>query len=178
MTEGREKITLKSIVPYVLIAGAVVVFGSIGFNQYLKDTEYSHDDHEHAHNNDGGSNTPEKSPQYRVVELEMDDGMRFVPDHFEASVGETVKIIVSNKGKFNHELVIGSPSELIEHANQMKLKSNDHHHHMTNAVSVPASIKGELLMTFSESGPWEFACFEPGHYEAGMKGVIALKNSK
>jgi hypothetical protein len=161
----------------VLIAGAVVVFGSIGFNQYLKDTEYSHDDHEHAHNNDGGSNTPEKSPQYRVVELEMDDGMRFVPDHFEASVGETVKIIVSNKGKFNHELVIGSPSELIEHANQMKLKSNDHHH-MTNAVSVPASIKGELLMTFSESGPWEFACFEPGHYEAGMKGVIALKNSK
>lgn len=30
------------------------------------------------------------------------------------------------------------------------------------------------LYTFGSVGPYAFACHEPGHYEAGMKGIIDL----
>ena len=31
--------------------------------------------------------------------------------------------------------------------------------------------------TFDGVGPYAFACHEPGHYEAGMKGTIELQGS-
>ena len=31
-----------------------------------------------------------------------------------------------------------------------------------------------LTYTFSGSGPFGFACHEPGHFEAGMEGTIVL----
>ena len=32
-----------------------------------------------------------------------------------------------------------------------------------------------LTYTFSGSGPFAFACHAPGHYEAGMRGMIAIQ---
>ena len=31
-----------------------------------------------------------------------------------------------------------------------------------------------VTYTFDGSGPYAFACHEPGHYEAGMKGTITI----
>jgi len=31
-----------------------------------------------------------------------------------------------------------------------------------------------VTYTFTGSGPFAFACHEPGHFEAGMKGTIAI----
>jgi hypothetical protein len=34
---------------------------------------------------------------------------------------------------------------------------------------------GSLLYTFDEPGEWAMACFEPGHYEGGMKGTVEVE---
>jgi uncharacterized cupredoxin-like copper-binding protein len=35
-----------------------------------------------------------------------------------------------------------------------------------------------MLWHFSHSGKVQFACLQPGHFEAGMKGVIQVKTVK
>jgi uncharacterized cupredoxin-like copper-binding protein len=46
--------------------------------------------------------------------------------------------------------------------------------HASNAVSVAAGATGELVWTFTDAGVLHIACFEPGHYEAGMRGTISV----
>jgi uncharacterized cupredoxin-like copper-binding protein len=71
----------------------------------------------------------------------------------------------------NHELVIGSEKEIIAHAKEMASPGTKGHHH-TNEISAKPGQQSELVWTFKKPGEYAMACFEPGHYEAGMKGII------
>lgn len=177
LTEGRAKIAWRAFAMYAFVSGAIVVLGSIGLARYLLNNP-GHDDHDHAHGHASAAPEADKSLGFRVVDIEMNDHMQFAPNHFSVVAGESIQFMVSNKGKLRHELVVGLPDELLAHAKQMKDAPNQSHQHVGNAVSVPAGGKGELLVTFSSSGPWAMACYEPGHYEAGMKGVIEVLPQK
>jgi uncharacterized cupredoxin-like copper-binding protein len=82
-----------------------------------------------------------------------------------------------NKGKVDHELVIGSEKEIMAHAKEMANPNTKGHHH-TNEVSAKPGQQTELVWTFKDPGKYAMACFEPGHYEAGMKGVINVVTKK
>jgi len=41
-------------------------------------------------------------------------------------------------------------------------------------VSVEPGKRGELLWQFSRAGTVGFACLQPGHYDAGMKGQVKV----
>ena len=41
-------------------------------------------------------------------------------------------------------------------------------------ISVKPSNSGEIVWTFNKSGQFDFACLQPGHYEAGMKGKLMV----
>jgi uncharacterized cupredoxin-like copper-binding protein len=107
----------------------------------------------------------------KEVRIEVDDTMRFSPATWEARAGEPIRIILVNKGKVDHELVIGSEKEIMAHAKEMANPNAKGHHH-TNEISAKPGQQAELVWTFKEPGEYAMACFEPGHYEAGMKGVI------
>jgi uncharacterized cupredoxin-like copper-binding protein len=81
---------------------------------------------------------------------------------------------VVNTGKVKHELVVGQARELAEHAKSMRQNNAAHHHH-DNAVAVEPGQSAILMFTFDKAGEWGMACFEPGHYEAGMKGSVQVK---
>ena len=49
-----------------------------------------------------------------------------------------------------------------------------HKHDMANALSLGAGEQGTLTWTFEKAESIAMACFEPGHYEAGMKGSIQV----
>ena len=34
--------------------------------------------------------------------------------------------------------------------------------------------KGEIIWRFTHSGQFSFGCLIPGHYDAGMKGIIRV----
>ncbi len=111
----------------------------------------------------------------RTVAINMDDTLRFDPEQWEATEGESLRLVVTNSGKVRHELVIGKKKELAEHAKSMRDAPKGHHHHMDNAVSVEPGQAAVLNWTFKSAGTWGMACFEPGHYEAGMVGQVTVK---
>jgi uncharacterized cupredoxin-like copper-binding protein len=107
------------------------------------------------------------------VLVEMDDGMRFSPADIEVTAGVPVRLVVVNRGRLVHELVIGTERELAEHAREMK--SGAPHHHGDGAVRVAPGGRVEVMRTFAEPGRLGIACFEPGHFEAGMKGTLTVR---
>lgn len=110
----------------------------------------------------------------RTVTVDMVDTMRFNPESISVKKGETVRFVVKNSGKLKHEMVIGSIAELQEHAAMMR-KMPEMEHADENAVTVDPGKSGEIIWQFTKAGKVDFACLQPGHYEAGMKGQVAVK---
>jgi uncharacterized cupredoxin-like copper-binding protein len=107
------------------------------------------------------------------VKVDMSDTMRFSFSNLAVKQGETVRFIVSNSGKIKHEMVLGTEAELKEHAELMK-KNPGMEHADDNMVTVEPGKTGEIIWQFTKAGKVEFACLQPGHYEAGMKGTVTV----
>ncbi len=110
----------------------------------------------------------------RTVEVLTEDNMRFVPNRIEVKPGETIRFIVKNVGKLTHEMVLGTPSELKEHAEMMR-KMPGMKHAEPNMISLKPGQRGSIVWQFGGPGKVEFACPQPGHIEAGMTGVVEAK---
>lgn len=110
----------------------------------------------------------------RTVTVEMNDAMRFIPSNITVKGGETIRFVVRNGGQLKHEMVLGSVTELKEHAELMR-KFPAMVHADPNQVAVDPGKTGQLIWYFNKPGKVDFACLQPGHFEAGMKGRIAVK---
>lgn len=138
--------------------------------------QHSHDarsggGHEHGSPTDSAGNAAELS---RTVEIGMDDSMRFTPDSLTVNAGETLRFVIRNNGQISHEFMIGSMSELMEHAEMMR-KMPSMRHAEANMLTLAPGAEGELIWRFDDTGTVDFACLIPGHLEAGMKGVIQVE---
>lgn len=109
----------------------------------------------------------------RTIEISMSDTMRFTPDNIRVNLGETVKFVVRNQGRAMHEMVIGTREELEAHAALMQKFPNMEHDEPYMAHVEPQK-HSEMIWTFNRPGQFEFACLIPGHFTAGMKGVITV----
>ncbi|MGV8822852.1 cupredoxin domain-containing protein [Methylibium petroleiphilum] len=109
----------------------------------------------------------------RTVEVDMTDNMRFTPGEISVRQGETVRFVVKNSGAVKHELVLGTPEELKEHS-AMMMKMPGMEHSDDNMVSVAPGKTGEVVWRFTKAGKVDFACLQPGHYDAGMKGLVKV----
>ena len=110
----------------------------------------------------------------RTVDIDMSDAMRFSPVSVSVRKGETIRFVVKNSGKVKHEMVLGSIKELKEHAALM-LKFPEMEHADPNQLGVDPGKTGEMIWQFTKAGTFDFACLQPGHFEAGMRGKIAVK---
>lgn len=166
LMEGKGKVKIKVAAIYGAISLAVVIAASLYALAYFN--QHGGDGHGHDH---GTSVQAPATLSMREIRIEVDDTMRFTPAKWEAQAGEPIRIILVNRGKVDHELVIGSENEIIAHAKEMASPGAKGHHH-TNAISAKPGQQAELVWTFKEPGQYGMACFEPGHYDAGMKGII------
>ncbi|MEB0011063.1 cupredoxin family protein [Glaciimonas sp. Gout2] len=107
----------------------------------------------------------------RTIHIAMADDMRFTPANVTVKQGETVKFVVANNGKLQHEMVIGSTAELSKHAEMMR-QMPEMKHHESNQITVEPGKTADLIWTFGKTTKVDFACLEPGHFEAGMKGKV------
>ena len=107
----------------------------------------------------------------RTVSVDMTDAMRFTPTSISAKQGETLRFTVKHSGQVKHEFVLGTQKELKEHYELMK-KFPEMEHSDPNMVTVAAGKTGEVIWRFTKAGKIDFACLQPGHYDAGMKGAV------
>jgi len=171
--DWRNRMGFKPLAVYTCTSGVLVIAGAMFAASYLSDN--AGDGHDHAHSHDSGPVIASvEMAAIRNVVIELNDSMRLVPGDWQAQQGEMLRLIVVNTGKVKHELVLGQAKELVEHAQAMREDKSGHHHH-NNAVSVEPGQSAVMTFTFDKSGEWAMACFEPGHYEAGMKGSVWVK---
>jgi uncharacterized cupredoxin-like copper-binding protein len=103
----------------------------------------------------------------RVIWLNMDDTLKFMPDSLDVANGESIRFVLTNSGTVVHEFQVG-PADMVASDTVdgvLNVEKDELDEGSTHAVDY----------TFDASGPYAFACHEPGHYEAGMKGVIVLR---
>ena len=110
----------------------------------------------------------------RTIRITMGDNMRFEPSTLMIRKGETVRLRLANRGAVMHEMVIGTPHELAEHAALMR-QFPDMEHDAPHMAHVKPGQNGEIVWQFTESGEFQFACLIPGHFEAGMIGKVIVK---
>lgn len=126
----------------------------------------------------------------RTIEVMMGD-IYFKPAYIEAKVGETVRFLIKNHGALVHEFNIGTRHMHLEHQMEMakmmqlgmmtatslnheKMMQGGMKHDDANSVLLEHGEDAELIWKFTQSGKMEFACNVPGHYEAGMVGLISV----
>ena len=112
----------------------------------------------------------------RTITMDMGDTMRFSVSTVTARQGETIRFVVKNSGKIKHEMVLGTEKELKEHNEVMK-KNPEMEHADANMVTVAPGKTGEIIWQFTKAGKVDFACLQPGHYDAGMKGLVTVTGS-
>lgn len=107
----------------------------------------------------------------RTVKVDMTDSMRFNAASLAVKQGQTIRFVVRNSGKLKHEMVLGTEKDLREHA-ELMMKNPEMEHADANMVTVAPGKTGEIIWQFTKSGKVDFACLQPGHYNAGMKGIV------
>jgi uncharacterized cupredoxin-like copper-binding protein len=113
----------------------------------------------------------------RVTMMEAADGrMEFDPAMIVTRRGETLRIVLENAGASEHEFILGTPDELAEHAKMMR-DMPEMSHEEPNTIRLQPGTSGEMVWKFGESSGIEFACLVPGHYEAGMRGKILVRDT-
>lgn len=113
----------------------------------------------------------------RTIAITMGD-VSFTPAHLDVKRGESVRFVVTNASALEHDFTLGDPATQADHrkdmAADMMAGHAAHHHHETNAVTVPPGATQSLAWMFSRPGTFEYDCNVPGHYEAGMAGTVTV----
>lgn len=158
--------TIKIIAACALLAGATASFGHEGANHAARPAAVLKEQKAWGIAGDAKAVT-------RTVTLRMGDDMRFTPDRIEVREGETVRLRAQNKGKLMHEIVIGTKTELDQHA-QMMMKHPGMEHDEPYMAHVEPGQRGDIVWQFNRPGTFDFACLIAGHYQAGMTGTITV----
>jgi len=100
----------------------------------------------------------------RVVDIVAGPGDSFSPSEVAVAPGETVTFAVTAVGPLSpHEFKVGP-------ADAVAADGED----APEVAGIAMMQTKTLTYTFDGPGPYAFACHEPGHYEAGMRGTITL----
>ncbi|HTD05514.1 cupredoxin family protein [Undibacterium sp.] len=131
----------------------------------------------HEHGDDAIGKPGIAAAVSRTVNVDMTDNMRFTPSTIAVKQGETVRFVIKNSGSIKHEFVLGTEKELKEHYEIMK-KNPEMEHSDPNMVTLAGGQAGEVIWQFTRAGKVDFACLQPGHYDAGMKGKVNVSKDK
>jgi uncharacterized cupredoxin-like copper-binding protein len=112
----------------------------------------------------------------RTIEIKMEEGsgtMAYTPSRVEVKKGEQIRFVISNTGELAHEFLLDSVEHNAKHKIAMQ-KNPEMDHDDPNGKRLEPKKTSEILWKFDKEGTFEFACLIPGHYEAGMHGVVVV----
>ena len=130
-----------------------------------------HDDSSHG----AGAAVPgDPAKATRTVEIKSTDDLKFDPATVNVKRGETVSFKVDNPTAVDHEFVVGDAEFQEHHEEEMRAMGDMVMPDEPTAITVPAGQTKTINLTFPRAGTLLYACHEPAHYPAGMKGEIKV----
>ncbi len=109
----------------------------------------------------------------RTIEILSGDDYTYRPSQITVKRGETIRLVVKNTSKIDHELVLGSMKDLKAHAELMRKHPGMEHDEPNQAMVRPGETRA-IVWQFTQAGTVDFACTIPGHLEAGMTGKVKV----
>lgn len=110
----------------------------------------------------------------REIRITTTDALRFEPATLTASPGETVKFVIRNDGRVDHEFAIGSSkfqSEMAESAGGHGGGRQGDTPDAGEVVEVSAGETATLVYTMPDDAP-TYACHVDRHDRSGMTGTV------
>jgi uncharacterized cupredoxin-like copper-binding protein len=130
-----------------------------------------------AENTGGVGGPADADKAARTVEVTALDTMLFEPSRINVLAGETVTFRVTNTGQAVHEFTLGDAAMQQEHADEMAQMGDGMAHDQANSIRLQPGETKQLTWRFGDAGTLEYACHEPGHYPAGMRGLITIEDA-
>lgn len=135
--------------------------------------------HESEPNFGHPANASEANRTIKVTAVDL----AFKPDSVTVKRGQTVKFVVTDKGKLTHAFVIGPKSEQKEHDKEMReMTPAQRRKEMAksrNGMLLDPGQTKALTWTFDTArDQLQYACHVPGHYQAGMYGTIRIGSTQ
>jgi len=100
--------------------------------------------------------------------------MKFTPSNLAVARGETVRFVITNRGKMRHEFVIGDQAFQTQHMREMAQMPGMTMSEVNEADLAPGQTK-TIAWRFTKAGEFLFACDLPGHAQQGMVGHIHVR---
>jgi uncharacterized cupredoxin-like copper-binding protein len=125
---------------------------------------------------DGVGSPAARSEGRRVVEIHQLPSKRFSPDTITVQPGETVTFRVVNDDTTFHEFMVADSEthakrdkEMAEMGSEPMAMEDER-----NVITLRGGQTEELTWRFPQKGTVTFACHQPGHYAAGMRGTVTI----
>jgi uncharacterized cupredoxin-like copper-binding protein len=113
----------------------------------------------------------------RIIPIKVGD-LSFDVLVLTVNAGETVRFVVTNDGAADHEFTLGDAATQKAHrqaiAEMTSMGGGHAQHGEANALFLKRGETKELVWRFGQVGRIEFACDVPGHFEAGMRGIVII----
>jgi uncharacterized cupredoxin-like copper-binding protein len=111
----------------------------------------------------------------RTVDIKALDTLKYEPASVDVKPGETVTFKITNVSKVAHEFDIGDSAFQTAHEKEMRsmpagMTMSDE----PAALNLEPGETKSITWTFAKAGALLYACHQPGHYAAGMKGDIKV----
>jgi uncharacterized cupredoxin-like copper-binding protein len=100
--------------------------------------------------------------------------MKFTPNDLVVAKGETIRFVVTNRGRSRHEFVIGDQAFQARHMQEMAAMPNMAMAE-ANALDLAPGQTKILVWRFTRTGEFLFDCDLPGHAIQGMTGHIHVR---
>ena len=109
----------------------------------------------------------------QLIKIDARD-IKFAPSSIAIRAGETVQFQITNRGKLEHEFVLGDAAQQAEHDKEMATVPGMAMQHI-NGVSVAPGKTESFIWSFTKAGHLQYGCHVPGHYAAGMVGELTVQ---
>jgi uncharacterized cupredoxin-like copper-binding protein len=132
---------------------------------------FAHEHHDHGSYSAGEPGDPGKPA--RTIEIAMSE-MSYELSNISVKRGEQIRFVLRNVGREDHEFLLATTKENLQHAEVMK-KHPHMEHDDPNGVRLAPKKTAEILWKFTHAGTFEFSCLIPDHRDYGMVGHVTVK---
>ena len=110
----------------------------------------------------------------RNVAITLSDEFRFDPETIAANLNETLRLSFQDTGQQKNEWIFGTAFEISEYMEMMR-RFPDREQNEPQNIQLKPGEEHEFVWQFNKQGNFGYACLQPGHYEAGMRGILVVQ---
>ena len=110
----------------------------------------------------------------RNVAITLSDEFRFDPETIAVNLNETLRLSFQNTSQQKHDWIFRTAFEILEYMEMIR-RFPDREQNEPQNIQLKPGEEHEFVWQFNKQGNFGYACLQPGHYEASMRGISVVQ---